>query len=299
MNRRSVITGLTLFVLVLLAGCSAAGSLDMRPATDDAALASELSRSTTVPVPEPTEMVGRPGLRTRLIVRRAVENGSTTARSHEPPVRPGHPFEYEGRYYNLTRSVVDREPGTLARIELDFNESVPPTETVAYPALPRRDREVLAGILPPGGLGGYVTYNATERNESVLLSGEYQAVRYRGKTYPYDVADTDNGTVETYRYTPTLVANSSAEYATQLREAHLFELANLSVDERQVVEKAIEDTYYAEDTGDEAFRSVLSRFHRHEAIQADEYEGTWLVRYRGEIYLAELGYGGFDEYGDR
>lgn len=297
MAQQRVIASVALLALVVLAGCSAAGSLDMRRATDDAELADRQSRPTTVPVPEPTQDVPRTGLRTRLIVRRAVENGSTTARSHDPPVEPGHPFEYEGRYYNLSRTVIDREQGTLVCIELEANESVPENQTVAYSALSDRDREVLAGVLPPA-LDDRATYNASERNRSVLLSGEYQAVRYRGETYPYDIEDTDNGTINTYRYVPELIANTSSEYAKQLRDAYLFELANLSADQRQGVEKAIKDTYYAEDDGDEAFKAVLTRFQRHEAVEADEYQGTWLVRYRGEIYLAELEYGGFDEYVD-
>lgn len=299
MAQQRVIASVALLALVVLAGCSAAGSLDMRRATDDAELADRQSRPTTVPVPEPTQDVPRTGLRTRLIVRRAVENGSTTARSHDPPVEPGHPFEYEGRYYNLSRTVIDREQGTLVRIELEPTEAVPETQTVAYSALSDRDREVLAGVLPPAlFVDDRAAYNASERTRSVLLSEEYQAVRYRGKTYPYDIEDTDNGTIKTYRYTPRLVANTSSEYAKQLRDASPFELANLSADQRQVVEKAIEDTYYAEDDGDEAFKAVLTRFQRHEAVKADEYQGTWLVRYRGEIYLAELEYGGFDEYVD-
>jgi hypothetical protein len=84
-----------------------------------------------------------------------------------------------------------------------------------------------------------------------------------------------------------------------LRDEYLFTLSNLSDDERKVVETATKDgeTYYAEDDGDQAFRSVMETFRRHEALTRDDYEGTWLVRYEGEVYLAELSYGGFEEEG--
>ena len=59
----------------------------------------------------------------------------------------------------------------------------------------------------------------------------------------------------------------------------MFTLSGLTEGERAVVEEAVNDTYYAEDTDDEAFRSVMETFRRHEAVQETEYEGLWLVRY--------------------
>jgi hypothetical protein len=292
-RRRALAVG-GLLLLVVLAGCSAAGSLEMQSAADDTTLAERTSRSLPQDTDEP-----RPERRT---VRRAIENGSTTTNGQDPPVDPGRPFAHEGRYYNLSWSVVDRRPGTSVRVGVDYNGTAPSDATVDYEDLAARDRELLAGVFPPQrdhlregpDIGTAGTYNETERDRSVLLAGEYEAVRYEGETYPVIVEGTESVTIKTYRYTSTLVASSSAEYAGQLRSTYLFTLSGLSDAERTVVEEAINDTYYADSSDDEAFRAVLETFWRHEAIQRNEYRGTWLVYYDGKTYLAKLSYEGFD-----
>jgi len=294
MTERRVLVTVGLVVLLVLAGCSAAGSLEMQPVTDED-LAAEASRPAEIPDDEP--------IYDRRLVRAAIENGSATAQDRSPPVESGLPFAHEGRYYNLTWTVTDRRPGIALEIAIDYNGTAPENETVAYESLSARDREVLEDLLPPRidtrtegyDFGVRATYDSTERNRSVLLSEEYAAVSYEGETYRIDVQDTESVTIKTYRYTPTTVANGTAEYARQLREDHLFTLSNLTADERAIVDEAINDTYYADSTDDQAFESVTGTFRQHGAIRKDEYRGTWLVRYDGEVYLAELSYDGFDE----
>lgn len=282
-----------LLLLAVLAGCSAAGSLTMQQ-VNDVELAEEASRSTSLPEEGP--------VREERLAKRAIENGSTTAQGRDPPVESGLPFAHGGRYYNLSWTVTDREEATAVDVAIDYNGSATSGEAVAYESLTARDRAVLEQLLPPRtdhrtdgyDFGVGATYTRTQANRSVLLDGEHDAVGYEGETYPVEVDDSRTVTVRTYRYTATVVANSSSEYAEQLREEHLFTLSGLSQDERQVVEEAIDDRYYAEDTDDVAFRSVLERFRGHEAIAEDEYEGLWVVGYDGEVYVAELSYGEFE-----
>jgi hypothetical protein len=75
-----------------------------------------------------------------------------------------------------------------------------------------------------------------------------------------------------------------------LREQYLFVLSDLSEAERSIVESAIEDSYYPEDEMPEAFTGMTVRFRDHDAIEADEYGGTWLVRYEGAVYWANVQY---------
>jgi len=100
--------------------------------------------------------------------------------------------------------------------------------------------------------------------------------------------------VLTRQYTATVVADSAETYAQQLRSTYVFELSGLSDAERSVVTEAINDTYYAESDTDDGFQSVLERFHRHAAVERNEYRGTWLVRYDGAVYVADLSYEGFN-----
>ncbi|MFB6171359.1 MAG: hypothetical protein ABEJ23_02420 [Haloarculaceae archaeon] len=290
-SKAAAVAGLLL--LVVLAGCSAAGSITMQQAST-ADIAERASRP-TAPVDAGVDA-------DRQLVRTAIENGSATAEGVRPPVESGLPFAHGGRYYDVSWTVVDRQSGTRVDIAIDYNGTAPADRTVDYADLPAVDRDALSGLLPPRTdrrtdgyeMGVGVTYNATERNRSVLRSGEYSAVEYRGETYPVRVDDERDVTIATYRYTATPVANSTGAYARRLRERHLFVLGNLTEDERSIVAEVIDDGYYA-DSDDEAFASVLERFRRHSAVTADEYRGTWLVRYDGEVYLARLSYGGFTD----
>lgn len=294
MDRHRALVAGCLLLLVALAGCSAAGSLDMQRVSDDATLAERASRPATLPEEGPT--------RDRAVVVRAVENGSTTAQSRGPLVEPGLPFAHDGGYYNVSWTALDREPGATVEVAIDYDGNASGNDTVAYADLPARDRATVDSLLPPRtdrrsegyDFGVVATYNETERDRSVLLSGEYGAVRYDGTTYRIDVEDPETVTVTTYRYTATEVAASPTEYAGHLRERYLFTLSGLSENERAVVEEAIEDTYYADTDSDEAFRSVLETVRQHEAIQQNEYRGTWLVRYEGDVYLVDLSYEGIN-----
>ncbi len=293
MNRRRTLAVGCLVTLVLLAGCSAAGSLDMGPATDER-IAEEASRDVPDTADEPVE--------TERIVRGAIDNGSATARSQEPQVETGLPFRVEGRYYNVSASVIDRQPGTFYRMGIDYNGTAAADATVAYENLSARDRQMVDQVLPPvpvskdPGPDYYfdATYTDTERDQSVLLAEDTEAVQYQGEIYPITVKDTESVTIPTRRYTATVVANSTEAYAQDLRSEYVFSLSGLSDAERAVVTEAINDTYYAEDNDDEAFASVLERFQRNEAVERNEYRGIWLVRYDGEVYLAELSYEGYD-----
>lgn len=293
MNRRSVVAVGSLLILVLLAGCSAAGSLSMESATDD-----RVTEQASRPLPE----IDDDPVDNGQIVRAAIENGSATARSQEPLVESGLPFRVEGRYYDVSASVVGRQPGTFHRLGIDYNGTAQSNATVTYENLSARDRVVIDAVLPPVSATAQpgpdfhfdATYTDAEHNQSVLLDDDTDAVRYEGEIYPVTVTETKPITVPTRRYTATVVANSTQVYAQQLRSEYVFTLSGLSDTEQSVVTEAINDTYYADTDDDEPFRSVLETFHRHEAVQKNEYRGIWLVRYEGEVYMAEMSYEGFD-----
>jgi hypothetical protein len=263
---------------------------------DDAELADHASRSFSVTDVEPD--------RESRLIRGAIQNGSATIDSPSVPVETALPIAFQGAYYNLSWSITDRSPATRATIEIDYNGSVASGATIPYADLPSVDQRALETLLPPRhdrrtegyDIGESVTYSDSEREHSVLLSErDYDAVVYRGTAYPIRVADTREITVNTYRYTSTLVAANSTAYAEQLRQQYRFTLSGLSADERRIVTEALnEGRYYAESEDDAAFQSVLNHFQRHKAIQEDEYHGEWLVRYNGTDYWAELRYEAFE-----
>ncbi len=293
---RKAVAALGLLVLVALAGCSATGSLSMKTA-DDAEIAEAASRPAVVDSPAPDD---------REVVREAIKDGSGTAMATDPPVQRGLPLAYEGSYYEVDWNVTGSERGTAFVVGVDLNGTAPAGETVGFEKLSEHDRRLLGNLLtgmseresqlrPGPEVGIPEEYTTAETNESVLLSGEYSAVRHNGTVYPFVLEERREVTLTRYRYTVSRVADTTTAYAQQLRDEHLFRLSELSEAERSVVNEAIDGIYYAEDTDDESFRSIMNQFSAESAIEADSYDGTWLVRYDGKVYTAELSYGGFDQ----
>lgn len=89
MHPRVPLLPFALALLLPLAGCSAAGLLEMT-AVKDTAFAEQASRS--LPAAEDHEAADR-----RALVRDAVANGSATANGTSPPIDPGGlPFAVDG-----------------------------------------------------------------------------------------------------------------------------------------------------------------------------------------------------------
>ena len=281
-------------LLFALAGCSASGSIQLTP-VDEAGLAEQASHS--LPHPDDEEALDR-----RRIVTEAVSNGSSTANGTRPPIDPGGlPFEVDGAYYDLSATPIDNHTETRVSVSIDYNGTTD-GPGVDYSALSPRDKALLSNLLPPPDdrrvegydLGAGGRYTDDEVADSTLLDGEYDAVVYDGERYPIEVRSEGTVTVSTYRYTATQVAPDAESYAGQLIETKQFTLTGLSDAERSVLEEALNDTYYAESDDDSAFESLAKRFQRHEAVERDEYGGSWVVEYRDSTYWADLDYSGFE-----
>ncbi|MFB6137019.1 MAG: hypothetical protein ABEJ42_01585 [Halobacteriaceae archaeon] len=311
MDRRRALGLCALVGLALLAGCSAAGSIDLREG-DDATLAAGASRSFGAGDGPPTDADRAPSA----VVAAAVANGSTTVNGTDPPVTEGLPIEHAGAYFDLTWTVVDRRPATMVDVGVDYNASrttgadgtTGGGDAIAYEDLPAPDREALAGLFPPPpepprtrgvDFGVGAVYTDAELNRSVLAPTQtVDAVVYGGTRYPIETRGTRQVTAKTYRYTADRVAPNASAYAAHLRERYLFTLSNLTDAERSVLEEAATSgSYYADSPDDAAFESVLERFRAHRAVVETESSGTWIVRYDGQVYLAQLDYGGFVEDG--
>jgi hypothetical protein len=294
MERRLPVAVALLAVTLALAGCAhPSGSMSMRP-VDDAGLAEEASRE----VPDPEDHLRGDGS----VVRRAIENGSATAVGPRPPVESGLPFRHEGQFYNLSRTVVDTTPGYRVGIRIDYNASSVDGDVIAYEDLPAVDRGRLAPLMdssregrePGYDMGIGVTYSEAEAGSSVLVPDQrYDAVRYEGETFPIDVEGPERVELKRYRYDATLVAESPEAYGSGRREEYAFTLSGLSEAERGVVEESLNSTYYADSTDDEGFGSLVERFQSRRAVRADEFGGSWVVRYDGRVYWVEMDYGAF------
>jgi hypothetical protein len=291
MNRRSLLAGAIAGATGVLAGCAdPAGSLQLT-----AADGTELANEATFWQETPTDERGR-------LVARAVRNDTTTINDTSPPIDAELPVSVDGGYYNLSWSTVDERERRIYPIEIDYNPTDTAGEAIAYKDLPAVDRAALEDVIPPRrdqfhegpDIGVSHHYDEQARDVSVLVpEQEYSFLTDEGERYRLLTRESRTQTEYTYRYTATEVAPDAESYATQLRERYRFRLGNLSTAERDVVEEAIEDGYYAEDTDDQPFRSLLERFRDEQAVTHDEWEGEWVVSYDGTTYWAEVYFGQF------
>lgn len=296
MQRRLALPLLAVGIAVVLAGCAhPAGMLDLDP-VNDTQLADRASHETTG-----ADLYH--SIEEQRTARRIIENGTLRLTGVHQPLRTALPYEYRGAYYNLTAEVVDRVPGAVVQIGVDFNGSASNATTVDFADLSATDRRKLGTVF--ANRPSYISegpdaetlfsYTESTRDASVLLDhgGERLVVRYEGSRYVVEVGMVNDDTLRVTRYESTLVAANTSAYARQLTETYAFTLSNLDEGERDVVEKAIEETYYAGDVDDASFDSLVDRIRHHRAVEGGATEGSWVVRYDGHRYWAEMHYGGF------
>jgi len=296
---RKLLAFTLLALLALTAGCSAEGSLTMRPVDGTSGLAAQASN----------DLADDPQDRDAALVRRAIENGTATAADDHPPVDEELPVRHDGRFYAVNYTESGTESGYDAEIQVDYNASTVEGDVVEFGDLPAVDRHRLADALPdsevdearlePGyDVGISSTYTDAEAESSVLVTDqEYDAVRYEGKSYPLNVR-AESTTLTVYRYEATLVADSPESYGQQLRDDYEFELSGLSDAERSVVDAALNDTNYIEDSDNQGFASLVDRFRAQDPVVETDYYGNYVVRYDGGLYWAEMDYGSYVEDDD-
>lgn len=293
MRRRKLLAAGATLLAAPFAGCvDPAGVLQMS-AESDAGIAEQASRDADGLPPE-----------LRDVVVAAIEDGSGTVSATSPPVDEGLPLAHDGAFYDLSWEVVGERTITRYTVEIDYDPEDASGPSVAVADLPDVDREVIDRLVPPRDdrrvegydMGVSSPYSEEEAETSVLVpEQEYDVVVHEGNRYRIRTGDGREVTENTYEYTAAEVAASPETYAADLRERYLFTLSGLSDAEREVVDVAIDEGYYADSTDDDAFRSVAERLRSHDAVSSDEYEGDYLVRYEGTVYWTHLYLGQFAE----
>lgn len=141
MHRRLLIAVGAVLALGLLAGCSAAGSLQMTP-VDDSALAKEASLSAT-------DGGFSPGSSYRGRAGEIIENGSGTILAPDPPLETGRAYEYERQYYTFSSEVVEEVPGAATLVSIDYNAQNPNGTTIPFRDLSPADKRELQPLPHP------------------------------------------------------------------------------------------------------------------------------------------------------
>ena len=287
MRRRLVLLTVLVLVLVTLAGCSSPRTVAMDPVPND----SELAERATDEVEE------LQGESKRLAIG-AINGSNPTASGVMPPFEPKQPYAYDGEYYNITWTVEDNEDNLQYRLKIDSSPNNTTGDRIAYEDLPivdQRALSVLAGDSLPdelndegGNLGVISIYNATERQQSMLVpQAEYDLVTVDGRIFQVTNDGSESVTGNTYRYNATRIASSASGMAEVLESKYMFTLSDLSSDEQEIVEDAIDNRHEESGSASDAFNSLVERFRSQDSIDpqtGDEY----LVSYEGKRYWVYL-----------
>lgn len=286
MRRRRYLATTAALLAGPLAGCAHPNVVMTMTAVDDADVARRASRSVDAN-PE-----------ARAVVAEAVENGSATASGSQRPFDTEQPIAYGGRYYEFSATETGERETTEYSVRIDYEPETPADgNAVAYEDLPDVDRSTVDNLLPPPedrspdegpDFGVARAFSDEELAASVLAPDqEYEAVIFEGTTYPIDVGDGRTVTVFDYRYEAAEIAADAAGFADAIRDQYLFALSGLPDAEREIVAEAVDDGYFEGDVTD-AYASLASNFHEHEAFESGEWGGEWLVRWEGTEYWADL-----------
>lgn len=289
MRRRSFLATAATAVALPLAGCAhpADGSLSMGALDGDSAIADRYAGS-TADLPQDR----------RALLAAAIAGEAPTREGRYPPYESDRPLAHEGAYYRISHEVVDSRTAIQYTIQVDYDPASAPSPVIAYEDLPAVDREALGELLPPRGdppdSDGFDvgrSYRYPDVSESVLVpEPEYEGISHDGSTYRVGIEGSREVTVQTYEYGAERVADSAAELGQQLREQYLFTLSGLSDAEREIVDEAIDGSYFPDGEASDAFRSLADRFRTRDGIETTEHGGTWLARYDGTIYWTDLQY---------
>jgi len=254
---------------------------------------------------------------TRQVFERIVENGSATVEAVEPPISSSDrvgPWMYENTIYRVSYEVTGQRSAAEYTLKIDPVEgSVSDDEVISFEELPAVDREKLAsiGFETVGedeilGLGTTLTYANAERETSALVPTPDRSVIVweSGRRARITVDGHHTTSTKTYNYTVERIGPAE-EYGQKHRERHAFELSNHSGTEREIIQQAIDsDGKYApiseeeepEATPTPALRTLMVRFRTHDRVVfptdddlPPKPDGTYLVRYDGELYWTELG----------
>lgn len=289
MRRRQFLAALAVAGVGALAGCGRpAGSIALTDVSADSALADQWAqRAENFPDTARNLIAGAV----------ADEPDRATVTDTSPPVEPTRPVAYDDRYYTVSYTAENEREETQYAIEAAYDPDPPPERTVAFADLPAVDREKLDGLLDPGRtlpdeqdtIGTAVVYTDSEEAASAVVpEPDADGVTRGGRTFGIAVSNSREVTVADYRYQADRLAEDDAALAAVARERYRFQFDGLSDDQRSILDTAKNDEVRSANPPSKAFADLVEKFKSREGIEVTERGGTWLLRYDGRDWWADV-----------
>ncbi|WP_089816077.1 hypothetical protein [Halomicrobium zhouii] len=228
-----------------------------------------------------------------------IRDGGATTEGTRPPLPANRHIATDDAVVELSKEVVDETPATTYSVKVDIvQDSIQDDEAIRFADLPEVDRTVFSDKgLADGdvvGIGTTLLYTHEERKQSVLVpESEYSYIVWEnGAEAEWVVDDSYETSLKTYDYSANEVATAAA-YGQVMRERFAFEFADLSSEQREIVETAISDERYVvgpDETPPEPLVDLADQFRPQEQAKGldesreDGLGGPYIVRYEGEIY---------------
>lgn len=236
----------------------------------------------------------------RDVVRRAVENGSTTLTTvREAPGEFHRPVVVDGAYYDLNRTTVSAESVTVH----DFKMSGPIREesdeydratadAVAFENLSAPDQRVFRVGLPSDErldeirftkLFHFYYENGTPPANATFADGDVHYVAYEGHYFRVKFDETRTVNRTTYRYAAERIASSQEEYTEIALDRYVTNVSNasLSGEPREILIRTLENgsvNYHSEDPSMDGDYVAFYRWTLDHQF----------VRYEGEYYWLQI-----------
>jgi hypothetical protein len=234
----------------------------------------------------------------RLIAGAVAEDPDrATVVDNGPPLEVTRPVAFEGRYYSISYSASNEREANQYHIDAHPDPDSPPDRTGSFEELPAVDREKLDSLLDPDVelsdsrelLSVAALYTPQDEAASnIVPDPAYDGITRGGRTFAIEVSDPEVATIYDYRYRAEALAADDSELATIARDRYRFQFDGLTQDQRSILDTAKNDEARSADPPSQAFANLVEKFRSHEGIEITEYDGTWLLRYDGEDWWADV-----------
>lgn len=250
-----------------------------------------------------TELPPDYGPRQRALARRAIRHGRATAVYGPRPLKRDSFVVDDGAYYRVSH-VEDRTtdlPALVLSVGWVVGRTPPANAAVSeFPDLPSADRVALRSVVY-GGIYREAVHPTTTlvhaespvpypdgTGSSVLATRDTCWIRWNGRAY--DVTLHRETTAETlvHEYEATQVAADAAAFRGLIADEYLVELADLTPEERSVLDAAVDGGYDARGPSP-GFERLVARLPETTVPGSG---GLWYVEYDGDRYGLRLEWAG-------
>lgn len=281
MNRRTVLTLSATTTFAALAGCTSPGRYRLGLQEQDP---DELPNIIVTALPEHTR----------------VDISSDTQSDEVPitlvditkPVDGGVVYGDE-TYYDLSYNQREQASDYVS-LSVDATKVENPDEDIDFAQLPTQDQTVVEYVIQLGGPSQPAVYTEDELDSSVIAEGlansgseQETVITYEGQHWTV-MSTTSERQLHVYEYTGEVIGSSEEELVDWIQSELIFTLSDLTDDQQEVIEQAINGKYESSDE-EEAYADIATVFHNHRPIEtATDTGGDWLVEYNSQLYEASL-----------